>query len=355
MPRARARRQTQQLLLGLLAACGGESAGDAADVSTMSAVAPGGAESSAAGSSNSKPGGAAGSGNPGSTTTQRAAAGSAAGSPTAGAASKQEPATQTPPDLTPLGAGDCCPDGKCLCRAEPPAVLNGDKGAHTSTMYELADVGCVYYPGDAPPPYAAVAVADGFGGGGGCDSVQTGEWGPLYASHGIVALIIEVGTGDQPSARAAALLKAIATFKAENEKSDSPLFGKLAGRYGTSGFSLGGSGSTLAGQTDTTLLSNVVIMPLGQAAGGTSVPTLIVCGDSDGIAPCASYGASAYAEIAAPNKMRATLASPHNGQPSAASGASGGLVLAFQKLFLEGDERWRPLLTGAKADETTIE
>jgi hypothetical protein len=52
--------------------------------------------------------------------------------------------------------------------------------------------------------------------------------------------------------------------------------------------------------------------------------------------------------------MRVTVASDNNGQPSAAMGASGGYALAFQKLFLEGDERWRPLLVMAKSDETTI-
>lgn len=221
-------------------------------------------------------------------------------------------------------------------------------------QYAVEGLGCVFYPTDAPPPYAAVAIADGFGGSGGCDSVQTQEWGPLYASHGIVSMIIETGTGDQASARGAALIEAIAAFKAEHEKSDSPLFGKLAGRYGTSGFSTGGGGSAVATQTDATLLSSVAIMPWGSESAG-SVPTLIVCGESDGVAPCSAYGTKAYAAVGgmAP-KMRVTVASGHNGQPSAAMGATGAHALAFQKLFLEGDERWRPLLVAAMSDESTI-
>ena len=35
----------------------------------------------------------------------------------------------------------------------------------------------------------------------------------------------------------------------ENTKNGSPLFGKLSGRYGTSGFSMGGGGTTYAART----------------------------------------------------------------------------------------------------------
>ena len=280
------------------------------------------------------------------------ATGTAPGSGSAGAGAGM---STTPPDLTPLGPGMCCPDGKCLCRAEPPSTLSGDKGPHTPAQFEIAGLGCVFYPSDAPPPYAAVALADGFGGSGGCDSVQIGEWGPLYASHGIVAMIIDTGTGDQASLRGEELTAGITALKAENDKSESPLFGKLAGRYGTSGFSMGGGGSAYAAQADKTLLSSVAIMPWNTdaAAVGGSVPTLIVCGDNDAVAPCSAYGTKAYTKAEGP-KMRATISSDYNGQPSAAMGASGGYALAFQKLFLEGDERWRPLLVMAKSDETTI-
>jgi hypothetical protein len=36
-----------------------------------------------------------------------------------------------------------------------------------------------------------------------------------------------------------------------------------------------------------------------------------------------------------------------------AAGAGGAFALAFTKLFLEGDERWRPLLLDAAGDVTT--
>jgi hypothetical protein len=52
--------------------------------------------------------------------------------------------------------------------------------------------------------------------------------------------------------------------------------------------------------------------------------------------------------------MRVTVTSSHVGQPTADGGNSGKYGLAFQKVFLDGDERWRPLLVAAESEETNI-
>ena len=150
------------------------------------------------------------------------------------------------PDAGPMGMGACCSDGDCLCHGPAPTALTSVAGPYKNDSYEIFGVGCVYYPTDAEPPLAAVTIADGFVGSGGCGLTQTNEWGPLYASWGIVAMIVDTGAGDQPPTRGDALTGGIATFKMENTKMDSPLFGKLSGRYGTSGFSMGGGGTTYA-------------------------------------------------------------------------------------------------------------
>jgi hypothetical protein len=264
-------------------------------------------------------------------------------------------ATSTGSDAGPTAPGSCCPDGKCLCHGPEPKALTSSKGPYKTASYTIAGTGCVFYPTDAEAPFAAVAVADGFLGAGGCGSFQTGEWGPLYASWGIVAMIVDTGSSDQPDQRSTALLKGIAAFKTENTKSGGPLNGKLAGRYGTSGFSMGGGGTTIAASKDKTLLSDVALMPWGPANSGITVPTLIVCGSSDNTAPCAQHGTPAYKGIAAGvPKMRIQINSGHAGQPSSGMGKSGQVGLAFQKVFLEGDLRWRPLLVAAQSEETTI-
>ena len=145
-------------------------------------------------------------------------------------------------------------------------------------------------------------------------------------------------------------------FKAENSKSGSPLEGKLAGRYGTSGFSMGGGGTTFAAAEDSTLLSSIGLMAWTPTGNGVTVPTLFICGSSDGLATCGGHSMPAYGAMPdTTDKMLVFVSAGHVGQPSAGSGMSGAYALAFQKVFLEGDERWRPILLGIDAESTNIE
>jgi len=252
------------------------------------------------------------------------------------------------------GDGSCCADGDCICR-EAPTGLTSDNGPYSTDSYSLAGVGCIYYPTDAEPPFAAVAISDGFLGTGGCGFAQTSGWGDFFASHGIVTMIVETGSGDQPPARGRALIDGIDGFKQENANSSSPLFEKLAGRYGTSGFSMGGGGTSYASSTDSSLLSSVAIMPWGPTSDLT-VPTLVICGSSDRTASCGTHGRPLYNGIGdSTGKMLITVSSGHAGQPTAGGGDSGAAGLAFTKLYLEGDERWKEVLLSADYDETNIE
>src|SRR4030095_14869831 len=96
--------------------------------------------------------------------------------------------------------------------------------------------------------------------------------------------------------RATKLLAAITALKAENTRSGSPLYGKLAGRYGTSGYSMGGGGTTIATTQDSTLLSSVGLAAWAPTGSGVQVPTLLLCGSSDTTAPC-SMSQTAYGQI----------------------------------------------------------
>ena len=57
------------------------------------------------------------------------------------------------------------------------------------------------------------------------------------------------------------IAKPIDAIASENTKSGSPLNGKLAGRYGTSGYSMGGGGTTLASVSEPTLRSSLGLAP----------------------------------------------------------------------------------------------
>lgn len=243
-----------------------------------------------------------------------------------------------------MGAGKCCPSGDCLCHGDVPNDLVSGKGPFKTTTLRVS-TGTVHYPTDAEPPFAAVAVCGGF--------LNTGPemdtWGSFYASYGIVTIITTTLGSDQPATRGDKLLGAIKTLKEENMKSGSPLMGKLSGRYGTSGYSMGGGGTTIATSMDKTLKTSVGMAPYGGTSRNVATATLLFCGSSDTTAPC-SMASGVYRGIADPTpKMWVTLTGTSHlqwvGSYSApGNGAAAKLALAFQKVFLEGDERWKPLL-----------
>lgn len=213
----------------------------------------------------------------------------------------------------------------------------------TATLRALT--GTIHYPTDAEPPFAGVAVCAGF--------LNTGPevdaWGALYASYGIVTNVTSTGGGDLPDYRAQLLLGAIKTLKDENTKAGSPLMGKMSDRYGTSGYSMGGGGTTIATSSDQTLKTSVGMAPWGGVAINVKTPTLLFCGTADIVAAC-GMAEGVYAGITAPTpKILVTLAgTDHLAWVGSAVGPGGGaaakLALAFQKVYLEGDTRWLPLL-----------
>lgn len=239
--------------------------------------------------------------------------------------------------------GSCCAGGDCLCHGPDPTELTSGAGTYKTAQYTIS-TGTVVYPMDAEPPFAALALCGGF--------LNTGPemapWGPLYASHGIVLVITTTDAADTPDIRATKLLAALAELKMENTKSGSPLNGKLSGRYGTSGYSMGGGGTTLASQQDSSLKTSIGLAPWGGDGTGITVATLLFCGDADVVAPC-DMAQGVYDAIKDPTpKMLLDVSGATHfnwfDPTDAGSGTSGKYALAFEKVFLEGDERWKPLL-----------
>ena len=102
--------------------------------------------------------------------------------------------------------------------------------------------------------------------------------------------------------------------------------------------------------------ASVSVMPWDSETEGITVPTLVICGASDAVNTCNGHGQPTYDGISnSVDKMIVVIASGPDGLPSADGGASGRYALAFMKLFLEGDERWRALLLAAPNDGTTLQ
>jgi hypothetical protein len=213
----------------------------------------------------------------------------------------------------------------------------------SSDLYNIS-TGKVHYPASAEPPFAAVALCGGFTNTG----PEMDAWGTFYASHGIVTVIVTTLGSDIPAVRATKLLAAIDELKMENADAMSPLFGKLAGRFGTSGYSMGGGGTTLATEQDMTLRSSVGLAPWTPDGTTVQTPTLLLCDSADTVAPC-NMAQGAYGQIgdSVPKMLLNINGVTHFdwfGPTDAGMGTSGKYALAFQKLYLEGDERWRSLL-----------
>ena len=123
------------------------------------------------------------------------------------------------------------------------------------------------------------------------------DWGPFYASHGIVTMTI--GTNHPlklPAGRAAALLDALVSLRAEHTRSGSPLEGRLdLDRVGVSGWSMGGGGAQLAAVEDPTLRAVIVLCPWKpNSQFDHPVPLLILCGQNDRLAPSSYHGLIHY-------------------------------------------------------------
>ena len=240
------------------------------------------------------------------------------------------------------GTGKCCASGDCLCHGDAPSAPTSKNGPYKTATLTMAS-GTVYYPTDAEPPLAGVSICPGF--------LNTGPemqpWGPFYASWGIVCVVTNTGAADSPQIRGTKLVGAITDLKKQNDSG--PLMGKLAGRYGTSGYSMGGGGTTFASEADPTFKTSVGLAAWGPDGPTVKTPTLFICSDSDTVAGC-GFSTTSYGQIPGmtPKMILKIPGASHfnwfSPTDAVTMGTSGAYALAWQKVFLEGDERWKPIL-----------
>ncbi len=225
------------------------------------------------------------------------------------------------------------------------ATLTEANGIRNGPNYAGATI---YYPTNATPPFASVAIVPGFV----SQPSSVEEWGPFYASHGIVTIII--GTNslfDFPEARANGLLDALETIKQENVRAASPLFGALnLEQLAVSGWSMGGGGAQRAAVLDNTISGVVALCPyLNSPQLNHQSPVLIFSGEDDPTAPPAQHADIHY--NVTPNTTDKILFEIENGShsvantPTGADGAVGKIALAWLKLYVEKNDCYCSLLT----------
>jgi len=216
--------------------------------------------------------------------------------------------------------------------------------------------GTIWYPTDeaAKPPYGCISVVPGFV----SPESSISSWGPFLASHGIVTFTIMTNTsGDQPGQRATALLDALKSCVAENERSGSPLMGKIdKDRLGVAGWSMGGGGTAIASSRTPTLKAAVTFAAWGPSGGGMNkVPMLMFQATADALAAGMSDGYYGAIPDTTPKMLFEVSGSSHNvaNSPRNHNGIIGQYGLSWFKTFFEGDERYRQFLTAGKPSITT--
>jgi hypothetical protein len=206
----------------------------------------------------------------------------------------------------------------------------------------------VYYPTNATPPFASIAIVPGFTAS--PDSVE--QWGPFYASHGIVTIII--GTNsifDFPEARAEALLDALETLREENTRNASPLLGAIdEDKFAVSGHSMGGGGAQRAAVLDNSIKGVVALCPwLPSPDLDHDSAVVIFSGQNDPVAPPGVHANIHYDNT--PNNTNKLLFEIENGNHSVANTPGGGnssvgeIALSWFKLYVDQNDCYCSLLT----------
>ncbi len=254
----------------------------------------------------------------------------------------------------PAGSAGSTPDGAAppLIRGEEPTLESSTRpgpfqvSTFNAGLRDGPDYGTqtMHVPEGAEPPFAAVAVVPGFL----AAESSIAAWGPFLASHGIVTLTIGTNSPtDSPDLRAAALLDALKTIEAENERSGSPLAGQLdVERLGIMGWSMGGGG-TLIASSDTPSLKAAITLAAwspGVRFSQEQVPVLLFAGSSDAIAGGQSQSFFTSIPESTPKMLFEVRGGSHSvaNSPSGGNGEVGRYGLSWLKVFLEGDERYRP-------------
>jgi dienelactone hydrolase len=211
----------------------------------------------------------------------------------------------------------------------------------------------IYYPTDVASNLGGVVICPGFT----AAQSSIAAWGPFFASHGIVLMTIDTNTVLDPvPTRSRALLDALQSLKAENTRAGSPLQGKLSSdKFGLAGWSMGGGGTWIATAQNPGLKTAVTLAGHNATGGGAGisrssrVPTLMMNGAAD-VTILGGLGQSsgAYNAIpAATPKILYEMAGLGHfawGTPRTNGGASGRYMMAWQKVYLEGQEQYKAIL-----------
>ena len=266
-----------------------------------------------------------------------AAAGGVGGTSGAGGASGASGAS---------GAGglDANPTPESASTKGPYDVQSYKNGWADSPAYGAATI---WHASNGPTPAPGVSVVPGF------IETQLVGWGEFLASHGFIVITIDTNTpGDQPPTRAVAVMQGLETLKGEHARPGSPIAGKLdASRLAIAGHSMGGGGTLIAASASSAKLKAAI--PLCPWNNGSTnlrsitVPTLIIAGQVDAIAPVSQHAGPFYQALS-PTTTRAFVeigAADHFiANNPLLNKVVARVALSWLKVYQQGDMRYAPFI-----------
>jgi len=162
-----------------------------------------------------------------------------------------------------------------------------------------------------------------------------------YASNGFVVLALNVrSTTEYPNVRAEEG-KAGVKFIKNQDKVD-------ANRIGVGGYSMGGGATLEVVSADPSIKAAVPTVPwdLGKRFPNDRVPTMILGGQADTVAPPAQHASVFYGSIpsATPKGIALATGASHF-IPSTPPAGFTQLAVAWMKYYVDGDTRYKPFIT----------
>ena len=228
------------------------------------------------------------------------------------------------------------------------AILEALRGPFATASREVSALsvsgfggGVIYYPtSTSEGRFGGIAISPGF-----TASWSSISWlGPRIASHGFVVIGIETNTRlDQPDSRGRQLLAAL-----DYLVHSSPVRDRVDGsRLAVAGHSMGGGGSLEAAASRPELRAAVPLAPwnLTKNWSNVRVPTLIIGGEYDSIAPVSTHAEPFYNSIpASSEKAYLELNLENHFFPQTVNTPTAKQAVAWLKRFVDDDTRYERFL-----------
>ncbi|GIE89782.1 alpha/beta hydrolase family protein [Actinoplanes regularis] len=225
-------------------------------------------------------------------------------------------------------------------------ATSGPFATATTTVARTSSFGggTIYYPtSTSAGTFGAVAIAPGY-----TNTQSAVSWlGPRIASQGFVVIVIDtLSVYDFPDSRGTQLLAAL-----DYLTGTSSVRTRIdATRLGVMGYSMGGGGTLAASKTRSSLQAAVPLAPWHSTKTWSTdqVPTLIIGGESDTVAPVSSHAEAFYTSLPSTlDKAYMELNNATHSAPTSPNVTIAKYSISWLKRFIDNDTRYEQFLCPA--------